>query len=53
MTKSAKNLLEPVIENVIILGYLLTTNLWKQWKSYKFEEISHIFYLTFIVNEVY
>ena len=38
MTKSAKNILVPVIENVIILGFLLVNISSKQYRAYTFEE---------------
>ena len=32
-TKSAKHIWEPVIENIIILGFLMTDTLFKQQKN--------------------
>ena len=45
MTKSAKNIYVPVIENVIIIGFLMVNTLSKQQRTNKFEEIFYIFTL--------
>ena len=43
----------PVIENIIILGFLLVATSLKQYKTYIFREIAYFLYFLFIVNEAY
>ena len=42
-TKSTKNIWEPIIANIIILGFLIADTSSKQHKIYKFHKICHIF----------
>ena len=48
MTKYAKNIKLPVIENIIILGFLLVNTSSKQKRTYSFKETSYIFYIVYI-----
>ena len=50
ITKFAKNIWEPVIENVILLGHLMADTSSKRQKIYIFCEICHIFY--FILSKI-
>ena len=45
ITKFAKNIWEPVIDNIIILGHLMVNTSLKRQKVYIFCEICHIFTL--------
>ena len=44
-TKSAKNIWQPVLEDILILGFLMADTSSKQQKIYIFCKICHIFTL--------